>query len=235
MKHYNKTINFFERLRENNSKEWMDANREEYKEIRADFEDFAGKLIDEISRLDPGLGSVEVKLCTYRQNKNLRFAKDKRPYKTHFGLFIAPGGRKSGYCGYYIHLEPEGGKQDNYLSFGGSFIGVGTYAPHPTVLKSIREEILYNGTRIQEIIQEAKNVGFILNSESLKRNPSGFPQNGPFDDLLRLKNISLSKKLSPKIFDCKNPAKELALEFCSTVPLVSIINKAIRYAFEEMM
>ncbi len=235
MNNYKQIVDFLARLRGNNCKEWMDANRKEYKQIRADYEVFVAELIEAIGRLDSSISSVRVKDSVFRLNRNLRFSSDKRPYKTHFGVFISIEGKNSGYCGYYLHIEPEGGNSDKYLSFGGSMLAVGAYAPLPVVLKSIREEILVSGAEIERIIKSANGFSLSIDEDCLKRTPQGFPTGTPYDYLLRMKRLTITKPLSPDYFDCENLAEKIAEEFRPTVPLVDIVNRAIRYAHDEMM
>ena len=100
-----KVIAFLRTLRENNNTEWFHAHRREYEEAKDSFSQFARRLIEETGRFDESVAGLELKDCTYRINRDIRFSADKSPYKTHFGVFIAPGGKKSGRAGYYFHLS----------------------------------------------------------------------------------------------------------------------------------
>ncbi len=102
---------FLAQLSQNNSREWFNANRQGYLAVREKFEAFAEKLIAEISEFDPDIAAscLQVKDCTYRIYRDTRFSKNKMPYKTHMGIFICRGGKKSPYAGYYLHLEPTAG------------------------------------------------------------------------------------------------------------------------------
>ncbi len=91
---------YLDDLAKNNNKPWFDANRTRYDTVRQDFLDFVQQFIGEIDRFDP-LGILDAKACVYRINRDLRFSKDKTPYKTNFSASIAPGGRKSTRQGYY--------------------------------------------------------------------------------------------------------------------------------------
>ncbi len=236
MNKYQQIIGFLAELRENNTKEWFDANRKRYKEIRLLFEEFVSKLIRDISSFDPEIENITVKQSTYRINKDIRFSKDKTPYKTHMGAYIVRGGKKSGYCGYYVHLEPEGELSTNYFPFGGSMLSAGLYMPEPKVLYSVREEILCNGEEIRKLIDEAKTRNFILgvDSDTLKRTPKGFPADSPYDDLLRLKHFHIDKSINQDYLYSGNLSKKIAVDFESTAKLVALINKAVQFAFDEM-
>ncbi len=230
---YNKSVDFLARVRDNNSKEWMDANRAEYNALRKEFEQFIASVIEAIKHYDPTLRGVSVKDCIFRINRNMRFSSDKRPYKTHFSAFIAIGGRNGGYCGYYIHIEPEGDVEKSYKSFGGSMLAVGAYAPTPEILKSIREEILSNGEAMQAAIDGATGFTLHTGDDCLKRTPQGYPKNSPYDHLLRLRRVSITKKVSQGFFDDNNLVDKIAREFSQTVPLAHILNRAIEYALSN--
>lgn len=223
------TIAFLKELAANNNKQWFDANRARYRVLRTRFEEFTAELIDGISTFDAEVRGLTPKDCIFRINRDTRFSNDKSPYKTHFSTYICPHGKKSGYAGYYFHVEPEG---DGMI--GHSLLASGAVCIPPIVLKSIREEILDNGEQMLAAIAAAK--GFeIDNSNSLKRTPTGFPTGTPYDDLLKLKDVCLGHVMSEEdMYDTELLPKVLAA-FRSTQPFIAQVNRAIQYAFEEMM
>lgn len=223
------TIAFLEELREHNCKQWFDDNRSRYKRLRSRFEELVGELIDGISLFDPEVRGLGVKDCTYRINRDIRFSADKSPYKTYFSAFIAPCGKKSGYAGYYIHIEPRG---EGLL--GGSVLAAGQVCIPPVVLRSIREEILDNGEQMFESIRSAE--GFSIDeTNKLKRTPTGFPSGTPYDELLKLKDVCLIRPLEDELlYDSELLPKTLAM-FRTTQPFLAQLNRAVRYAYEEMM
>jgi len=100
-------LNFIKELTENNNRDWFNAHKNSYQESLEIFRNFAGQLLTGISEFDPSVGNLEAKDTIFRIYKDVRFSKDKLPYKTHFGCWMAKGGRKSTDAGYYFHLEPE--------------------------------------------------------------------------------------------------------------------------------
>jgi len=131
----NKDIfNFLRKLKKNNNREWFAKNKPTFVEAKTAFEGVVEKLITEVSKFEPTLKTLTPKETVFRIYRDVRFSKDKTPYKAHFGVFLAPGGRKSIYSGYYIHVE------DN-----NSFMGGGVWCPQPDTLKAIRTDI-YNFT-----------------------------------------------------------------------------------------
>lgn len=99
-------IEFFRELHDHNTREWFDANRARWKRVQTQFHAFAEGLIDGIASFDPSVQGLRAKDCTYRIARDTRFSPDKSPYKTYIGAYVAPHGKKSGYAGYYFHIEP---------------------------------------------------------------------------------------------------------------------------------
>lgn len=223
------TITFLKELAANNNKQWFDANRARYRVLRTRFEEFVAELIDGIGTFDAEVHGLTPKDCIFRINRDIRFSPDKSPYKSHFGAYICPHGKKSGYAGYYFHVEPQG---DGMI--GRSILAAGAVCIHPTVLRSIREEIVDNGNQLLQAIAAAE--GFEVDREnSLKRTPTGFPTGKPYDELLRLKDVCLVRSMSEEeLFDA-NLAKRTIDAFRTTQPFIAQINRAIQYAYEEMM
>ena len=217
-------IEFLAELSENNNREWFAAHKEQYKAIDLRLKEFAAKLIQGIAAFDSSVANLTVADCTYRIYRDIRFSHDKRPYKTWSGVFVAPHGKKAGYAGYYIHFEPSG-----------CFLYAGSHCPEPIALKSIREEILDNGDNMVAAIENSN--GFRLCTENtLKRTPKDFPTNHKYDNLLRLKDFGVEKPLNPQLLNDSTTLLQTAVDnFRSIYPLVEILNRAINYAYEEMV
>ena len=218
-------INFFARLSENNNREWFAAHKDEYKAVDKKLKEFAAKLIQGIAAFDPSVAGLTVADCTYRIYRDIRFSHDKRPYKTWTGVFVAPHGKKAGYAGYYIHFEGSG-----------CFLYAGSHCPEPVVLKSIREEILDNGDNMVAAVENSN--GFRLCTENtLKRTPKDFPTNHKYDNLLRLKDFGVEKPINLSLVAAGEEALLTAIlnDLRTIYPLVEILNRAINYAYEEMV
>src|SRR6266480_2770376 len=126
------TLKFLKDLKKHNNKAWFDANRAAYETAKIDFENFIQSLLDRHGKNDADLTDLLARKCMFRINRDIRFSKDKSPYKTNFGASMDKGGKKSGFAGYYFHLEP-----------GKSFVGGGLWMPAPDVVKKVRQEIDY--------------------------------------------------------------------------------------------
>ena len=119
------TIQFLKNLAKNNNKIWFDGHRNDYLAAKNDYENFVSSLIKKIAVFDPDVKELQAKDCTFRINRDIRFSKDKTPYKVNMGASLNKGGKKSIYAGYYFHLEP-GNK---------SFAGGGLWMPMAPELK----------------------------------------------------------------------------------------------------
>ena len=118
-------IQFLTELRQNNNREWFQANKSRYDFLRKVFIDEVQQLIDRIALFDPEIAGLEAKDCLFRIYRDIRFSPDKTPYKIHFAAYMAScGGRGSERAGYYIHLEP-----------GGCLLSGGVWCPPPALLK----------------------------------------------------------------------------------------------------
>ena len=126
------TLKFLKDLTKNNNKPWLDAHRNQYEAAKKDFETFIQAVIDRYGQKDETIREQEAKKCIFRINRDIRFSKDKTPYKTNMGASINRGGRKSVFAGYYFHCEP-----------GQSFVGGGIWMPMAPEMKKVRQEIDY--------------------------------------------------------------------------------------------
>ena len=183
-------IDFFRRLHDDNTREWFDAHRAEWTRVKGRFADFTGQLIGGIASFDPEVRGLRPQDCTYRIARDTRFSPDKSPYKTYIGAYIAPKGKKSGFAGYYFHIEP---CCDSLVCC--NLLSAGAVCIEPTVLRSIREEVLDNGAQIEAAIRKAK--GFRLCSGNrLKRVPTGFPADSPYAETVSYTHLTLPTKWS---------------------------------------
>lgn len=221
-------LDFLRRLSDNNDREWFDAHRAEWTHVKGLWADFTAELIEGIASFDPSVRGLRPQDCTYRIARDTRFSADKRPYKSWLGTFIAPRGKKSGYAGYYFHVEPVG---DGLL--GNHLLAAGAVCIEPAVLRSIREEVLDNGAQIEAAIRKAR--GFRLcSSNKLKRVPTGFPADSPYAEMLKLKDFYLEQPITEEFLLAPGLLDRTVERFRLTQPFIAILNRAIQYAYEEM-
>lgn len=211
-------LSFLSDLKNNNNREWFDLNRDRYQKAKTLFEEKVNLMIAEISHFDPSVGMPLAKDSIFRIFRDVRFSKDKLPYKTNFGAFIANGGRKTARAGYYIHIEP-----------GASMVGGGIYMPEPDVVKKLRQEIYYNADGFKKLIEEKnfkKTFGKLAEFDKLKRPPKDFDATFPHVDLLMYKSYTVMHPLSDDVvLSDRFPQK--VLEVCSTMKEFNhFLNKA---------
>lgn len=180
-------LDFLSELTENNHRDWMQAHKVEYQKAKKTFEEIVAKLLAEFSQVEDALMNLQVKDCIFRINRDIRFTKDKCPYKSNFGASLSPEGRRSPYASYYLHIQPQ----------GNSFIGGGMYAPSPQILKNIRQEIDYQGEEFRAILAEPSFQQYFggLRDFRLKTTPKGYHKDHPDIKHLRQTRFVLMHQL----------------------------------------
>lgn len=211
----------------NNDREWFNANKERYLSALGEFEGFSQRLIDAIAEFDPTVQGLKVKDCTYRIYRDTRFSSDKSPYKTHMGVFVSPGGKKTRLVGYYLHLEPCAGS-DKYRYF----MVTGTYGLSTAEMNSIREDIVLEGDAFEKTLKSAKGFSF-ESEEKYKRVPNGFDPASPYAEYLRHKDFQLIKSLTEEQVLDDGFVGFLAKEFHRTMDFKERLNRAIEFAREQ--
>jgi uncharacterized protein (TIGR02453 family) len=216
-----KTLKFLSQLKKNNNKPWFDSHRAQYEAARIDFSNFIQLVIDAVQKSNTTITGLTSKDCQFRINRDIRFSKDKRPYKENFGAFIARGGKKSIYAGYYFHLAP-----------GNSFAGGGLWMPEPVNLKKVRQEIDYNWEEFQSIITNKnfkKIFGDLYKGEdvSLKRMPKGYDESHPAVDYLKLQSLIAETKIGDQDLTKSTLHKKTVTAFEALQPFLGFINRSL--------
>lgn len=223
-------VAFLRELQKNNHIEWFHAHRKEYEEARDRFQLFAQRLIDGVGEFDESVRGLELKDCTYRINRDIRFSADKSPYKTHFGVFIAPGGKKSGRAGYYFHLSVGG---DGYPD--ANMVAIGHYCYDKKVVEIVREDLMDDGGRFDELVRTGAKDGLRIEMEDmLKKVPKEYVQCA-YPDYIRLKNYCLSRWLdSSSVDDAESLLNYLLDVFRRNKPFIDYLNQVIDYTREDL-
>lgn len=214
------TFAFLKAVKENNNLDWMNKNRDLYHMERDNFLWFSKELIEKISKMDKSIWELQVKNATFRFNKDIRFSKDKSPYKTNFWVIIREDGKRGIGAGYYIHIEP-----------GKSFIGGWIYLPPGPVLQRLRMYIAKNYKQLEKIIANPtfrKTFGCLI-WEELKKIPRWFDSNHKAGKLLKMKSRFVKHDISNKVVLEKN-----FVEHCLSIakiqkPLNDFLNKWVFY------
>jgi len=177
-------LRFLADLADNNTRPWFEANRGRYEEAMGQFESLVAALLTGVGKWED-LEGLTPKDCIMRIYRDVRFSRDKRPYKTGFGAGIAPGGRKSGRMGYHLHLGPG----------GATMVAGGLWDPTPLQLAGFRNAIVKDAAPFTKILAAAsfrKHFG-TLTGDSLKTAPRGYPADHPHVDLLRRTQVCVSE------------------------------------------
>ncbi|SFS73366.1 TIGR02453 family protein [Porphyromonadaceae bacterium NLAE-zl-C104] len=214
------TFDFLARLQINNDRNWFHEHKFEYDQIRADFENFINRLIVPLAQLDPDIGSVTANESVFRIYRDTRFSHDKTPYKTHLSAFIANGGKKTRFAGYYIHIQPDE-----------SFFAGGIYSPDPAALESIRNEIYHQPEEIRSILDNRKfkkTFPELSAEDRLKNPPKGYPKDFKEIELLKNKHFITHYPLENEFFQQEGVIHRL-VELCKIqYPLNAFFNRAVK-------
>ena len=213
------TLKFLKELKKNNNKPWFDENRKQYELAKADFYLVVDKLIEGIAKFDEPIGALKAKDCAFRINRDVRFSKDKSPYKTNMGASITQGGKKINGAGYYFHCEP-----------GQSFAAGGFYMPEAPQLAKIRQEIDYSFDEWKNIVENKTFKKYFTEGvegiETLSRPPKGYDENNPAIKFLKMKGFIISRSFTDTEMQDKNSIKEITKTFEAMKPIIDFLNKA---------
>jgi len=184
------TFGFLSAIKTNNDREWFQEHRSQYELAWQNMKDFTAGLIEGLAQWDRYISpDIQVSKCIFRIYRDTRFSKDKTPYKTWLGAGISTAGRKLNGPEYYIHIQP-----------GNSFAAAGYWRPEKEHLVAIRQEIDYNGERLQEILNEPefKKYSRLDTQDTLKRPPAGFSEDNPYIHWLKLKSFTAFESFTDK-------------------------------------
>ena len=213
------TFKFLKELKENNNRDWFTANKSKYEIAKTEFEAFITKLVIEIQKFDKSISNVDPKKTVFRIYRDVRFSKNKDPYKINFGAHIHPGDKQSVHsvAGYYIHIEPH----------GKSMLAGGAYMPPTEWIKAIRKEIDFNGEEFKNIVNDKKFKSYFkLEGEKLQRPPQGFDASHKDIEILKHKSLIAVHNPSDKQVLSENFLSHCSKVFKSLYPFDKFLNRA---------
>jgi uncharacterized protein (TIGR02453 family) len=214
------TFKFLKDLKKNNNKPWFEKHKDLYLGAKEDVEDLVGEVIGEFGKKDVQIAVLEPKNCTYRIYRDVRFSKDKTPYKTNMGAYLNKGGKKAPTAGYYIHFEP-----------GRTMAGGGLWMPQAPELNKARQEIDYNFMEWSDILRDrAFKKSFpdgLDNEDLLSRPPKGYSDDNPAIDYLKLKSFIVTRSFTDTEVLQKSFHKELLKTFESMIDFVYFLNRSL--------
>jgi uncharacterized protein (TIGR02453 family) len=221
-----KTLDFLRELKLNNNKDWFhaEANQAKYQAARADIVQLAGKLIAAVQDFESDMGFkfLEPTKCITRINRDLRFSKDKTPYKTDYYIVINKDGKRSDSAFYYLHIEAES------CDMGG-----GLYNPPAHLLQKIRQDIDYAPADWLDLLQ-AKDFAAAFPqglefSAALQKVPANYLPEHKAADLLKRKDFFTCARRDADFICSPEAVAEIAKVLAASRPLVDLLNRAISF------
>lgn len=212
------TLDFLTDLKQNNDRQWFNDHKNDYNSALANFTDMVAMLLHNISGFDDNLIGVLPKECLFRIYRDVRFSKDKSPYKTWFSASMNSGGRKGLWPGYYIHIEP-----------GNIYLGGGIWHPSKEALQNIREYIVDHYREFEKIVlgKTFKNHFGKLSGEQLKTAPKGFPKDHPQIKWLRYKDFLASCENNDVDLTSEKIITNFTTDYKAMFPFIQFLHRAI--------
>ncbi|MDA6071636.1 DUF2461 domain-containing protein [Flavobacterium sp. AC] len=215
------SLQFLDDLKKNNNRDWFQDNKKRYEIFKKNYQQLVSDFLDVMKPLDPSLELLEVKNCTFRINRDIRFSKDKSPYKAHLGVWMSGGTKGLNRSGYYVHIEK-----------GASFIAGGFYSPESDDLKKVRKEIAFFHDDLEAIIADKnfkKEFGSLDVNEtnSLKNPPRGYEKDHPAIEFLKLKSFTATQKYDISEVTQKDFVAKMSKKLIALKPLNEFINRAL--------
>lgn len=215
------SLQFLDDLKANNNRDWFLDNKKRYEIFKKDYQQLVGNFLDAMKPLDPSLELLEIKNCTFRINRDIRFSKDKTPYKSHVGVWLSSASKGNNRSGYYVHIERDK-----------SFIAGGFYCPEATDLKKVRKEIAFFYDDLEAILEEKnfkKEFGDFDRNESsvLKNPPRGYEKEHPAIEFLKLKSFEASQRFDISEVLKKDFVATMSKKLITLKPLNDFINRAV--------
>lgn len=218
------TLTFLSDLTQNNTREWFQQNKPRYDAARQNYLQFLDELLPEMAPFEPAAHGQTGKDLVFRIYRDVRFSNDKRPYKDHFGAYIAEGGRKSILPGYYLHLAAN----------NKSFVAGGLWMPPANYLKAVRQELDYNLDEFEGILQAPafRDRFGTISGEQLKTTPKGYDKENPAIEYLRYKSWNAVMPLPDKVVLGKDFTHVVLEAFRAVKPFNDFLTAPLRDAGE---
>ncbi|WBA40269.1 DUF2461 domain-containing protein [Hymenobacter canadensis] len=175
---------FLTELARHNDRDWFQSHKPTYEQLRREFEAAVTGWLRELTVSDPRLAGLEPKKTLFRIYRDVRFSKNKDPFKTHFSAYFSEGGKAGTGPGYYVQLGPQ----------GQTMLAGGIYVPEKDQLTRIRQEIDYNGPVLHQLLEAPEFRRYFpgLGGEKLKKAPAGYPADHSDVELLKHKSFVVS-------------------------------------------
>ncbi len=213
------TFLFLKEVAENNNREWFADNKTKYTAAQADAQGFAEALLTKMKLEDPTLEGQDAKKCLMRIYRDVRFSKNKEPYKTNFGIGFSIDGKNGSKAGYYVHIAE-----------GESFVAGGMWQPLPDQLQKIRQEIDYNGVEFAKIMNSKAFAAAQLELNmlpTLKNPPKGYTSAHPMLMYLKLTSFTASAMMTQSNLSSASSTALVLKKLTALQPFINFINRAV--------
>jgi uncharacterized protein (TIGR02453 family) len=213
---------FMRRLKRNNNRFWFEKHKDEYESfIKLPMQSLIVSLQPEFEKFAPEF-DLHPKRSLFRIYRDIRFSKDRTPYKTHAAAHFVVRGKPKGLegSGYYLHIEP-----------GEVFLGAGIYIPDNDQLKKIRKALDIKAIEFLRIIKKTrfKKLFGLPDGNKLQRVPQGYPADHPMAEWLKLKQFFVGVEYDDKICRTSDFISTVSIVFQTATPLVRFLNNALQF------
>ena len=212
---------FLRALRKNNDRAWFEEHREPYDTIlKPGFEDLVAGLLIAATAFDGRFAHVEPRRCIFRIYRDIRFSKDKTPYKPRLSAFLSPHGWRGSTPGFYIALEPG----------GESMLAAGIYIPEKPVLADLRRRFAAGDAAFERVLRSKRFAPYLpLDTDPLARMPAGFPRDHPRGDLIRARRCMVRRTFADTELARGDAFGLLRAAMRDTAPLVSWLDASLQH------
>lgn len=213
-------LTFLRALAKNNNREWFEKNKPKYLEAKDHFDQFVAKLVTELTEFDQSLAGLNPKKITFRIYRDVRFSKNKLPYKSNMSAGISPRGKMVDEPGVYLHIQPN----------NKSFVAAGLWMPEPEPLSKIRQEIDYNGKALVKIMSDKKfkkMYGTFDPGAALKNVPKGYEKDHVHGEWLKLKSFVVEHSFTDEEVKDKKFMKTVIDAYKTAKPLNDFLKESI--------
>lgn len=220
--HIRDLTQYLAELSENNNRAWFVMNKPRYDILRAEFLELVTGLINDISRFDPAVAGCNPKKALFRINRDMRFSREKIPYKTHFSAAITASGLKKpsqgGGPAYYFHIDET----------GTLLIAGGEYMPPPDRLRQVRGHVIEDQAGFSKVLKNRKlkqTYGDLQQEGKLTRPPKGFDADAPHIEYIKLKSFIVWDEM-PVLKTSTELEKTVLGRFRDAYPLIAWLRQA---------
>jgi uncharacterized protein (TIGR02453 family) len=210
------TFLFLNQIRVNNNKPWFEKNRSSYEKARSEYLTFISALVKAIRSIEAIPEKAPAKYVQ-RIYRDIRFSKDKTPYKSHFSSIIERG-PESRNCPVYLQIQP-----------GKSMMGGGIWDPPPETLRKIRQEIDYNSAGLKRLTHTKDFLKYFreISGDKLTRPPKGYDLNNPNIELIKFKQLYVRRDFDDELVLSKKLIPEIIKTYKSALPFFHFFDVAM--------